>query len=271
MKILLVGNTAAVPQTLVMHYRKRGFKAQLIFRKQFDIFQAKSFVPDAKVIAGRAKLYMLRVIFLARKFGVIHIHSLDQIIPSLRRLYPRKKILLTYHGTDIRDQWDERKSFWEKADIVSVSTIDLMEDAPEEVIYTPNPVDREHYKRFNPAIKNTALFTHYDRFDKNKNLPLEIATKEVEKRNLSLTIVERDKWGRFKYTLFPRFLELFEYYIDARISHLGELIPSLSLTALQALALGNKVIYFGEVLEEFPKEHEINNVVDLWLDLYSEK
>ncbi|GAI24341.1 unnamed protein product, partial [marine sediment metagenome] len=82
-------------------------------------------------------------------------------------------------------------------------------------------VDLEHFKRYNPVLKNSALFTYYDRFEKNRDMPLEIAKKEAKERNLTLIVIERDKWGRFQYPLFPRFLELFDYYIDARISHSG--------------------------------------------------
>lgn len=269
MKILFIGSIAAVPQTLVASLRKRNIKVNQICRKEENIFSVELFVPDAKIISGRARNYILKALLYARKFDVIHIHSLDLIIPLLRLLYPKKKIVLTYHGTDIRSQWEKKKKYWKKANVVTVSTIDLLDDAPEGVVYLPNPVDLEHFKRYNPVLKNSALFTYYDRFEKNRDMPLEIAKKEAKERNLTLIVIERDKWGRFQYPLFPRFLELFDYYIDARISHSGALIHSLSLTALQALALNVKVIYLGEEISQLPMEHEVNNVVDSLLEIYS--
>lgn len=269
MKILFIGCIAAVPPTLVVSLRKRNIKANIICRKEANIFSVESFVPDARIISDRVRNYILKVLLYARKFNIIHVHSSDIIVPYLRLIYPKKKIILTYHGTDIRSQWDERKKYWEKANIVTVSTIDLLEDAPEGIVYSPNPVDLELFNRYNPVLKGSALFTYYDRFDNNRDLPLEIAKKEAVKRNLTLVVIERDKWGRFKYPLFPRFLELFDYYIDARISHSGELIHSLSLTALQALALKVKVIYLGKEITQLPMEHEVSNVTDKWLEIYS--
>ncbi|NHK32399.1 MAG: hypothetical protein FK730_13680 [Asgard group archaeon] len=268
MKILFVGSIAAIPQTLVVALRKRGIKTNMISKQRDNIFSIKEFVPDAKVISGRMRKFVMRMLLYARKYQIIHIHSIDIVVPYLRKLYPKKKIILTYHGTDIRSIWEERKKYWTKADVVSVATIDLMENAPEGIIYSPNPVDRELFERYNPTLKDSALFTYYDRFEINKDMPIGIAKEEAKNRKFTLIVIERDKWGRFKYPLFPRFLELFDYYIDARISHEGELIPSLSLTALQALSLGVKVVYYKQVLDEFPEEHDVNKVTDMWIEIY---
>ena len=125
---------------------------------------------------------------------------------------------MTYHGTDIRGEWQNRKKFWEKADLVTVSTRDLLKGAPENVKYTPNPVDTELFTRKNPAIPKSALFMDFTRYEKNKDVPRTKAEELTSKEKLSLTVWERDNWGHFPNETFPRFIELFDNFIDTAAS-----------------------------------------------------
>ena len=68
------------------------------------------------------------------------------------------------------------------------------------------------FKRIKKAKKDTALFIQaYDRFTEARKLAIE----EAKKRNLKLTIIERNK-TIIPYKDFARTLEMYEYYIDIR-------------------------------------------------------
>ncbi|MCF2142102.1 MAG: hypothetical protein K9W42_00180 [Candidatus Heimdallarchaeota archaeon] len=266
MKILHIGNNAANPQTIAKYQRKYGHISDVICRANANVFQAQKVFPDLMIVKKRARVFIRKAVVIARKYEIIHVHSYKEPLYFLKKFYPRKKIILTFRGTDIRGKWDLMEEFWKKADLVTVSTKDLLEGAPEGVVYTPNPVDREHFKRRYPPTKKLALYIHIERF-KNSDQALELARTQAEKQKLKLVIWRRDQaW--IPYELLPRFLELFEYYIDIKTNHLGEIIPALSTTALQALAMNTKVIFQNKLLEKLPPEHEPEAVYNQLMSLY---
>jgi len=268
-KVLHVFNTAAVPQTIVKYLTKLNVKADVLSRQIYDEkSQMSQLYPDLQLISGSAKKFKLYTLLKCRKYNIIHVHVADDLVLLIKKFYPRKKIVLTYHGTDIREAWANKKKYWKHADFITVSTKDLLDGAPPTVQHTPNPIDMDHFIRKNNFIPSSALYINITRFSKNLQKPLEIAKEEAKKRNLSLTVWEREKWGFLPYHLFPRFLELFEYYIDARVSHLGKLIPEASLTALNALALGLKVILMNKEMDKLPEENLPEKVIQVWIKIY---
>ena len=145
LKVLHIWNIAAVPQTLAKFQRKFGHKSDLIAREIFLPPGAINVFPDTKVVTGSSpKIFALKTLRMARKYDIIHVHSFDKIVPILKRLYRHKKVVLTYHGSDIRERWNIKEKFYQKADIVTVSTPDLKKTAPENVVYVPNIVDEDH-------------------------------------------------------------------------------------------------------------------------------
>ncbi|MHA2243702.1 MAG: glycosyltransferase [Candidatus Hodarchaeales archaeon] len=269
LRVLHICNVAAVPQTLAKYQRKFGYQSDLITREIFLLPGATNVFPHTKVVTGNSpSIFVIKILIMARKYDIIHVHSFDKIIPILKRLYRRKKIVLTYHGSDIRELWNVKRKYYQKADIVTVSTPDLKETAPESVIYVPNIVDEDHFQRVNPYIPGTVIHIN---IGQGHEKALEYAIKTAKERDLRLVVIDRSKY-LIPYDLFPRFIELFEYYNEVKVNfRKGEgWMHFLSLTALQMLFLGGKVIFYDKDITSFPKKHDAQTVTEKWIELYRE-
>ena len=256
MRILHIWNTAGVPQTIAKYQRILGHDVKVITRRMFNLpgFEGS--------VRGGTKQFYIRSILKSFRYNIIHVHALDKIVPILKKI-SNKPVVLTYHGSDIRRLWGQKKKFWKKADFISVTTPDLLEEAPDNVRYLENPVDIEHFKRLNDYIPHSALFVSPNLSDQLLNF----AKTETDARGLKLSVQDRSKW-LIPYSIYPRFLELFEYYIDIK-ECFGKVNPAMSYSALQFLALGGKVIFLGKQYES----NIISDPIDLakkWIDIYNE-
>ncbi len=252
MRVLHIGNTAGVG-SVIAKWQKKIFKTHvfLITRKQLDKFNVTTF---GLALPLDKYTYTLLAIILSMGYDVVHIHDFDKLVRILKKIpFLRKKIvILHYHGTRIRGKWRERKKYWKYADKVIVSTPDLLENAPKKAIYLPNPIDIELFKPDNKKKhKNFAIYVyaHY------KGEKLDWPKKIAKRRNLKLYIHDR-KTKPIHHREFPKLLNLFEYLIDRNY------IPSLSKTALEALACGLKVIRWdGKLVIKLPRIYHPETVV----------
>lgn len=79
----------------------------------------------------------------ALNFDVVHIHAYDGLALKMSKVLPQKPIVLHYHGSDIRGRWRRKKRFWESANMILVSTPDLLDGAPEGTIHIPTSIDTD--------------------------------------------------------------------------------------------------------------------------------
>jgi hypothetical protein len=145
-----------------------------------------------------------------------------------------------------------------------VSTPDLLTDVPRAV-WLPNPVDVEHFTPINHPVPNTALYT-MNWYDATAYTRLGVLASLIATRlQLQLTVVHRYEGWWIPHTAFPAYLGQFEYLID-RFA-----LPSLSKTALEALALGVKVIdWRGTIHDGLPPEHAPEQVAQHSIHIYEE-
>jgi len=196
-------------------------------------------------------------------FDIVHLHEFDAFASKIRKCYPEKPLVLHYHGSDIRGRWRRKKRYWENADVVLVSTPNLLEGAPEEAIYLPNPVD-------------TSLFypnSHPNDVDPNSALTfrhgaVELAQELAEKHGLELSVFSRD----ITFISMPDVFRRFNWYIDVKRVN-GVLLcrsgDSGSMTGLEALACGLNVINSdGDIRWGLPEEHRAENVVKTLRTIY---
>ncbi|RLE64246.1 MAG: hypothetical protein DRJ47_08125 [Thermoprotei archaeon] len=260
MRVLHIWNTAGVASILAKYQAKLlGWNTWVITRKAFDRLGLTTY---GEAWDTSARKFYIKALLKASRYDIIHVHALDKIVPLLKLLYPRKSIILHYHGTDIRKRWNERKKYWKKADLLLVSTPDLLEGAPDIAIWLPNPIDTELFKPI-PHIKRkpkTALYIYKGFHGETINEIKAVA----QKFDLKLTIIYRDK-KHVPHIDMPKLLNRFEYFIDRRYIH------SLSKTALEALACRTKVITWDDrILTKLPEEHKPENVVNLLFKLMKE-
>ena len=263
LKVLHFWNTAGVGGYIAKYMDQYcGTQSLAVMRKSCDPF---NLMQKGKVYDERAAIFVLRRILAARKFDVLHIHSSEKFIRFLKVIYPKKKIILHYHGTRIRGKWKEKKKYWSYADEILVSTPDLLEGAPKNTIYVPNIIDEDLFSAFSHNQKMCAAF-HVDRFASD------IAKKYATKYNLELVIYNRDK-NPLDHNEFAKKISQYEYYIDVkRDFHDGKkILQATSLTGFEALFSGSILIdWKGNMITSYPEDHRAENVVRRLYKIYTE-
>jgi glycosyltransferase involved in cell wall biosynthesis len=259
LKVLHVWNTAGVA-SVIAKFVDRVYKDEslVVTRREADKFGLTTY---GRTYADGPFMFLLRAELMARHFDLVHVHSLDRLVPWLKRLYG-KPVVVHYHGTDILGRWEEKSRRWRRADLVAYSTSNLSDGAPSRATHFPNPVDTDlFHPREGNMVKGSALSISYGMDEEAKRIAAE--------RTLDLTLIER---GSVPYTEMPAMLTKFEYYLDLRRPP-GFTTPvkSLGKAALEALASGCKVVdWSGKILTELPEENKPEVVAQRWHTAYVE-
>jgi hypothetical protein len=240
--------------------RTCGTESEVIMRKAFDKF---NFTSDyGKVWDVGATDFVFRALAEARKYDVIHVHSLDRIVPNLKRLYPRKPVVMHYHGVGQTILWSKTESRWKKADAVLIFGADQLANAPPNVQVSETPVDLDKFHPMaQPPVPGTALHIEFGED--------ELARKLAEEYHVKLTIHDSKK-NPIEHSKFPDFLSRHEYYIDVKNDwyNRGIRLNCMSKTALEALAVGSKVIKPDRLITSLPEENRPEVVVRKIYTLY---
>lgn len=250
--VLHVWNTAGVACTLAKWTNR-------VYGVHTDVYAMKRYDPFGHITYGTPRLendarFRYLVIQNIPDFDIVHLHEFDPLALKIRRCYPEKPLIMHYHGSDIRGQWNRKKRFWENADAVLVSTLNLLDGAPEEVIYFPNPIDTDlFHPTQDEAVSNSALTFRHGAVD--------VAEALADKHGLELSVLPRD----IPFLEMPSLFRQFRWYIDTKRKD-GMLLcrsgGSGSKTGLEALACGLKVINSdGEIREGLPSQHRAENAV----------
>lgn len=266
-RILHIWNKAGVGGFLSRYMDKEyDTKSLCITRKALDWFDLSS--EKTKVLDNRVITYFIKVLLECRKYDILHFHAHDQYIKYFKMIYPNKKIIIHYHGTVIRYNWESRIKYWKHADVILVSTPDLLDGSPENTIWLPNVVDEDICFRQLKYPKVIGSAFHVDRF------AIDYANLYADNNNLKLFIHDRDVL-RIPHYAFINLLGRFEYYIDVKRDYpsaveVTRVLKALSVTGLEALACGCKVInYEGKVINELPSKHESHNIVSSLYEIYN--
>lgn len=205
-----------------------------------------------------AARFFLRAVRMAASADVVHVHSLDRIVPWVRRLYG-KPVVMHYHGTDIEGRWVEKKARWNRAGYIAVSTPNLLEGAPPTAVYVPNPVDTDVFRPgAGERDPKSAISFRYG-MDQEA---------EAAAGKLGLRITWLDRWS-IRHDEMPGLLSKFAYYIDMRKPPGHPVARSVGKAALEALACGTRVIsWTGNVLSGLPPEHDPRRVAAKWHEVY---
>jgi len=252
MKILHIWSCAGV-SCLIAKYMDQRHETQsdVIITEKWD----KIGLNDYRATRIKSKpMFGLRGLAMARDYDVIHVHYHSIFIPFLKFLY-NKPVIMHFHGSDVRHNWEARLKRIKKADCVVVSTPDLLTGAPPGTSWIPNPVDTV---KFTPVSwvpkKKTALTFSYGADDE--------AGAIAEHYDLELDLVK----GPIPHGQVPRLMSKYRYYIDVKRDFRDRLLyegSTLSKTGLEALAMGLKVISKDlSIREGLPEIHQPENVAD---------
>ena len=283
MHILHIEDAAAVACILAKYQNlTHECKSKVVKLDKYDKFGFYKFYKDYVNITTSEELFFNSILEESKKADIIHVHSKVELVPYLRNKYGKsKKIVLHYHGTDIRGLKNQKlphrsrisdaairliylyrrtrnavllkKRIHSKvqslSDLIIVSTPDLLQYVSAKggikKIYLPNPVDSD---LFNPDI----IPSDYS----SDSPPAEAVTMDTEVTNMSWVHnylktnninFDIDVYDRIKHPLMyselPRFLKRYKIYVDIRYVD-GKILPNLSKTGLEALACGLDVLDF---------------------------
>jgi hypothetical protein len=255
-RILHIWNTAGVASVIAKFTdRKYHTNSKVITRKAADKVGLTTY--GTAYNDGPARFFV-RALFAARKADVVHVHSLDRIVPWIKGIYG-KPVIMHYHGTDIEGRWYEKASRWGRADYLAVSTTNLLEGGPASAVFVPNPVDTDVFKPSGDVRNPRSAVSFRYGMD---------ADAEHIAENLGLELTFLDRWS-VKHVEMPEVLSKYAYYIDLRRPPEHVVARSVGKAALEALACGCRVVdWSGKVLEGLPKENDPMEVSTKWNEVY---
>ena len=257
MRVLHVTNIAGVPSLLVEGLAEEGIEADLIGRKRNPYGFPHETVVDVSVMLF--PFYLLR---LSQDYDLVHVHALSyrhffNIDVFLLKM-SKAKLVVHLHGTEIRESSNKlsTKASLEICDQVLVGTPDLLSYYPK-AIWLPTPIDPVFKSLKNPQRYGRALYIK-KWYEPEAE---EMVRKKCDEIGLELRVLHRP----IPYSEMPRFLNQFEVFFDQQT------IPSLSKTALEALACGCRVISWKGLItnsEEIIEQHKLRVVRERLIEIY---
>lgn len=298
MRVLHVWDQAGVAYVLAKYQRLRGYDSKAIMVREYDKYGIGRFYNEY-VINVTLEDFVQRSLEEAQSADIVHIHSRSDMVFKLRKKFKNsKKIILQYHGTDIRGLKKQKLPHRSKlsdlavrgifayrrardailikrrihskaqrlTDAVIVSTPDLL-PLVSSAIYLPNPIDTDHFtpdKISSKPERARALTMDTEAID------IRLTLNYCKKHNVNQDI---DVYNRIKdpimYADMPAFLKKYGLYVDIRYVD-GKILENYSKTALEALACGLDVLdYKLNRRHGLPDEYAPMNVASRLETIYS--
>ncbi|MGA9150599.1 MAG: hypothetical protein WBZ36_08475 [Candidatus Nitrosopolaris sp.] len=298
MRILHVWDQAGVAFVLAKYQNLQGQYSKAIMVREYDKFGIGRFYNE-HVINVTLQKFVQRSLEEAQSADIVHVHSRSDMVIRLRNKFGNsKKIILHYHGTDIRGIKKQKLPHRSKlsdlavrgiftyrrvrdiilfkkrihsqaqrlTDAVIVSTPDLL-PLVSNAVYLPNPIDTDHFapdKIFSKVERERALTMDTEAID------IGLALNYCKQHNVNQEI---DVYNRIKdpimYKDMPAFLKKYGLYVDVRYVD-GKILENLSKTALEALACGLDVLdYKLNRRHDLPDEYTPKNVTSRLETIYS--
>jgi glycosyltransferase involved in cell wall biosynthesis len=296
MRILHVWDQAGVAFVLAKYQRLQGHDSRAIMVREYDKYGIGRFY-NKYVIEATLEDFVEKSIGESRSADILHIHSRSDLVFKFREEFGNsKRIILQYHGTDIRGIKKQKLPHRSKlsdlavrgiftyrrvrdailikkrihsqaqrlADAVIVSTPDLS-PLVSNAIYLPNPIDTDHFRP-----------------DKSSSKPERALTMDTEATDIRLTLnyckehnveLDIDVYNRIRdpimYGDMPALLKKYRLYVDVRYVD-RKILENLSKTALEALACGLDVLdYKLNRRHGLPVEYDPMNVTSRLETIYS--
>ena len=298
MRILHIWDQAGVAFVLAKYQRLQGHDSKAIMVREYDKYGISKFY-NQYVIDTTLDDIDQKSVDEAYSADILHIHSRSDMVFKMQEKYgSSKKIILQYHGTDIRGIKKQKLPHRSKlsdlavrgiftyrrvrdvilikkrihskaqrlADAVIVSTPDLL-PLVSKAIYLPNPIDTDH---FTPAKISSRPERAQALAMDTEAIDIQLTRSYCKKNNLKIDI---DVYNRIRdpimYGDMPAFLKKYGLYIDVRFVD-GKILENLSKTALEALACGLDVLdYKLSRRHGLPEEYSPMNVTSRLETIYS--
>ncbi len=311
MRILHIDDAAAVSCILAKYQQQtQGHNSKVIKYDIYDKFGFYRFYRDYVTIAKSEDQFLKNIVEESKSADLIHIHTRSDVFLKLRNKFGKsKKMVLHYHGTDIRGLKKQKlphrsrlsdvaislilryrkirntlllkKRIHHKAqnlaDAVIVSTPDLMKYTSTKnavrKLYLPNPIDLDVFKpdAILHSTSDDGLKRRCAVTMDNEVTDIPWALEYLKKNNIDLDITVHDRIRHpLMYQDLPNFLKQYKTYVDIRYVN-KKIIPALSKTALESLACGLDVLdYQLQFRNRLPEEHYPSSVISNLSKVYDE-
>lgn len=270
MKILHIWNTAGVASLMAKHLRRKGHHVDVLMRTGYDPFLMNEYY-NYSLLNLSGNEFLNHAIKQAEHYDVIHVHAIYKIGKRLRELYPNKKLILQYHGTELTNCTDNAFRISQSLyfNHVLCSTNDLyniLKYESKRGILLENAVDTDIFKpkdqnKFKSALLFKIRYTDID------------LIQSFVKSNTDWDVYLIDREKDFKtYSEMPILLNQFDKYIDVKIYSwtTGKPGEAYSKTGREALACGLKVLnYKGDIVSGLPEEFTPEYMIDRLLNIYN--
>lgn len=301
MRILHIEDAAAVSCILAKYQHQiQGHTTKVIKPDRLDKFGFYNYYKDYVTTVVSEEQFLINMFEEAKRADIVHIHSRADLVLKLRKKFGQsKKLVLHYHGTDIRGIRKQKlphrsrlsdaairsiflyrrikntlllkKKIHPKAqnlsNLVIVSTPDLLKNISvhENIrkVYLPNPVDSELFKPDDLITTEKINTTKRDAITMDTevtDIPYILEHLKKNRINLDVEVHDRIKYP-LAYVELPAFLKSYRVYVDLKYIN-GRIIQALSKTGLEALACGLEVLDYNLKLRRgLPEEHHLSNVI----------
>jgi hypothetical protein len=291
MRILHILDAAGVACIYSKFQQTNGHESKVIWNKDVgDKYGIYDYYKDYIINVSHAE-FTERCLREGETADVIHVHGFIDILFKLhKKFHKSKKIILHYHGTDIRglnrqvlphrsrlsDTVIRLKRLYRKkighskaqklADAVCVSTPDLL-PLVSNGIHIPIPIDIFHFKPDNNS--SAELKEAFTVNSEVTNIQRALDYCKKNGINLNIEVFDRTK-NPIMYKDVPDFIRGYKTYVDIRYVN-DTILENLSSTALQSLASGLKVLdYRLQFRQGLPPEHNAVNVVSQLTGIYKD-
>ena len=265
--VLHVLDIAGIASIISHHYNKlEDGRSKVIFHEKNNISTTISKFYNAN--SYKKLRYVIIAGFIkSLKYDIVHIHGAESLIPIFK--WSGKKIVLHYHGSDIREPERSRNKIRIKNRSLADFIIYNSKSMESKIItskyvkkqFLPNLIDQELFSKTNTKKKGSLCITS-NNHDKKKTI-------SSVKNKFDADIIDLDIVN-IPYFQMPKIFEKYETYVDIRIMPWGQTLDELSTTALQALSCGCNVFHNGKIIKEFPKENELSNYMINLKKIYKE-
>ncbi len=266
-RVLHIWDTAGVASLLSRELNKHGYESHVIMRTIHDPFgMTKYYGQESVDLEGYPYLaYCKRQ---AQDYGIIHIHGIYKIVPEYKKIFPNKKIVLQFHGTELVKPNNEKElvECASHADAIICSTPDLEEhvlkhpELPKPYVCI-NPTDTELFKPMPEIKKKTekALYIkiRYIDFPAVEKYLMKHCPWDIEVFDRDGGTVHGSKNMGLPFHKMPLLYNQYHKLVDVKIYPylFGKPAQAWSKTGMEALACGLQVFnYKNEIKNELPKE-----------------
>ena len=268
MRVLHIWNTAGVGSLISKHLKRNNIDSVVLMRKGYDPFGMCEYYGDTELNMSGGS-FISHAINTAKDFDIIHVHGLYRIVDRLRSIYPKKKIILQHHGTELTTgDINELIHYYKFVDEIITSTSDLNSYLNRYKIdntLIENAVDTELFKpiersKFKPALMFDIRYVDHDS-------SIAFAQSHCD---WDINVIDRES-NHVMYSEMPIFLNQYSKFIDVKCYEWTDFNPgqAYSKTGRESLACGLDVLnYKGEIVRGLPKEftpeYQIKNIIDLY-------